>query len=86
MITTLIMHIDTTIHEIQKMKISSEKKQNDPIPAKKRDHDAWSGWGAVIGTASGIVIGLFFHRTIALGAGLGITGWLAGGLIDRSRQ
>jgi hypothetical protein len=49
-------------------------------------HDAWSGWGIIIGTVTGIIIGLFVGQALLLGVGLGVLGWIVGALVDRSRR
>jgi hypothetical protein len=62
-------------------------KPNDQQKANKTEHhDAWTGWGAIIGIVGGVVIGLFLNRALLLGTGLGVMGWLIGALVDRARR
>lgn len=62
------------------------KKDNEPNKSdKRRDHDAWSGWGAVIGFGAGLLVGSFFGQALVTGFLLGALGWLAGAFVDRSR-
>lgn len=65
---------------------SSLNSSDDQKPNQSTHHDALSGWGALGGIAIGALIGLFFHKVLVLAIGLGVTGWLAGALIDRSRE
>ncbi|MFT3867411.1 MAG: hypothetical protein QM715_02825 [Nibricoccus sp.] len=66
---------------------SSTKPNDKAKPAQSDAHpDALSGWGALVGTAAGALIGVFFHKAVALAIGLGVTGWIVGALIDRSRR
>jgi uncharacterized membrane protein len=61
---------------------SNDKQKSAPA----EHHDAWSGWGAIIGAAAGLLIGLFFHQAFLLGIALGTTGWLVGAFVDRARR
>lgn len=67
--------------------MNTSPKSNDQQKTKQTEHhDAVSGWGAIIGTAVGIVIGFFFNQAILLGIALGAMGWIGGALVDRARR
>lgn len=68
--------------------MDSSSKPNDKTKSAQSDAhpDALSGWGALAGAAAGALIGVFFHKALALAIGLGVTGWIVGALVDRSRQ
>jgi uncharacterized membrane protein len=67
--------------------MDTSPKSNDQQKTQPPEHEeALSGWGAIIGAAIGIVIGLFFDKAIFLGTVIGVTGWLGGAIVDRSRR
>lgn len=68
--------------------MDSSSKPNDKAKSAQSDAhpDALSGWGALIGTGAGALIGAFFHQALALAIALGAMGWIVGALIDRSRR
>ena len=62
--------------------MESSKNLNQKKPD---DVTAFSGWGAIIGIGTGLVIGLFTRQWVVWTVTLGVAGWIIGGLIDRSR-
>jgi uncharacterized membrane protein len=47
---------------------------------------ALTAWGAIAGSSVGGLIGLFFEQALIGALCLGILGWIAGALIERSRM